>query len=67
MAPTAMAPTAMAPAGMAPADPPLAAAVAAGDDMATMLAQLKQLRELRSAGVLTEAEFEAQNARILPG
>jgi hypothetical protein len=67
MAPAGMAPTAMAPAGMTPAGPPLPAAVAAGDDMATMLAQLKQLGELRSAGVLTEAEFEAQKARILPG
>jgi hypothetical protein len=40
---------------------------AAGDDMISALAQLKQLGELRSAGVLTEAEFEAQKARILPG
>jgi hypothetical protein len=30
-----------------------------------MLAQLTQLGELRSTGVLTEAEFEAQKARIL--
>ncbi|MDO5711727.1 MAG: SHOCT domain-containing protein [Micrococcales bacterium] len=29
-----------------------------------MLEQLKQLGELRSAGVLTESEFEAQKARI---
>ena len=34
----------------------------AGDDT---LAQLQQLGELRASGVLTEAEFEAQKARIL--
>jgi hypothetical protein len=31
------------------------------------LAQLKQLGELLSAGVLTQAEFEQQKARILNG
>ncbi len=31
------------------------------------LAQLKQLGELRDAGVLTEEEFEAQKAKILAG
>jgi Short C-terminal domain len=30
-------------------------------------AQLKQLGELRDSGVLTEAEFEAQRAKILAG
>jgi hypothetical protein len=30
-----------------------------------MLDQLRQLGELRAAGVLTDAEFEAQKARIL--
>jgi hypothetical protein len=30
-----------------------------------MLEQLKQLGELRTAGILTDAEFEAQKARIL--
>jgi hypothetical protein len=29
------------------------------------LAQLKQLGELKDAGVLTDAEFEAQKARVL--
>jgi hypothetical protein len=29
------------------------------------LAQLKQLGELKASGVLTEAEFEAQKAKIL--
>jgi hypothetical protein len=31
------------------------------------LQQLKELGELRSSGVLTEAEFEAQKAKILAG
>ena len=31
------------------------------------LTQLKQLGELRTAGVLTVAEFEAQKAKILAG
>ena len=31
------------------------------------LAELKQLGELKAAGVLTEAEFEAQKAKILAG
>ena len=31
------------------------------------LEQLKQLGELKASGVLTEAEFEAQKAKILAG
>jgi Short C-terminal domain len=31
------------------------------------LAQLKQLGELKASGVLTDAEFEAQKAKILAG
>jgi Short C-terminal domain len=31
------------------------------------LQQLKELGELKSSGVLTEAEFEAQKAKILAG
>ena len=31
------------------------------------LEQLKQLGELKAAGVLTDAEFEAQKAKILQG
>jgi hypothetical protein len=31
------------------------------------LEQLKQLGELKAAGVLTDAEFEAQKAKILAG
>jgi hypothetical protein len=44
-----------------PAAPPPAA------DMSDRLAQLKQLGELLSAGVLTQAEFDQQKARILNG
>lgn len=43
--------------------PPPAPAPAADDT----LARLKELGELKAAGVLTEAEFEAQKARILAG
>jgi len=35
--------------------------------MSDRLAQLKQLGELLSAGILTEAEFDQQKARILNG
>jgi hypothetical protein len=34
-------------------------------DMDSKLAQLKQLGELKSQGVLSEAEFEQQKSRIL--
>ena len=44
----------------APAAPP----AAGGGDR---LAQLAQLGELKNAGVLTEAEFEREKARILSG
>jgi Short C-terminal domain len=37
----------------------------AEDPMANRLSQLKDLAELRDQGVLTEAEFEQQKARIL--
>ena len=49
------------------AAPPQAAAPAQQADMGDRLAQLKQLGELLSAGVLTQAEFEVQKARILSG
>jgi hypothetical protein len=45
----------------APAAPPQPA------DMNERIAQLKQLGELLSAGVLTQAEFDQQKARILNG
>jgi Short C-terminal domain len=44
---------------------PLPPAPPAPADMGHTLQQLKQLGELRTAGVLTDAEFEAQKARIL--
>lgn len=54
-----------------PALTPVAAAAApaasAGDDTGAMLEQLGKLGQLRDAGVLTEAEFEAQKQRILTG
>jgi hypothetical protein len=54
----------------APAHPPQAYAEPAPQqpaDMNDRLAQLKQLGELLSAGVLTQAEFDQQKARILNG
>ena len=50
-----------APPPQAPAGPPPAA------DMTERLAQLAQLGDLKSTGILTEAEFEQQKARILNG
>jgi hypothetical protein len=44
---------------------PVEPAPAAGGGMESVLEQLKQLGELRDAGVLTEAEFEAQKAKLL--
>jgi Short C-terminal domain len=50
------------------APPPQApAAPAPGVTMDERLSQLKQLGELLSAGVLTQAEFDQQKARILNG
>ncbi|MBV9325003.1 MAG: SHOCT domain-containing protein [Chloroflexi bacterium] len=49
--------------GIPPAGaPPASAAPAAVDDTLT---RLTRLGELRAAGVITEAEFEQQKARIL--
>jgi hypothetical protein len=45
----------------APAAPP------AEDAMDNKLDQLKQLADLKAQGVLTDAEFEAQKAKILAG
>jgi hypothetical protein len=42
-----------------------ASAASAPTAMDNTLAQLTQLGELRASGVLTDAEFEAQKARIL--
>ena len=46
----------------APPPPPPAAADAGQKDMVT---QLKELAELKDQGILTEAEFDAQKAKIL--
>ena len=46
----------------APPPPPPPAADAGQKDMVT---QLKELAELKDQGILTEAEFEAQKAKIL--
>ena len=45
------------------APPPQAAAPAAGEK--DMVTQLKELAELKDQGILTDAEFEAQKAKIL--
>jgi putative oligomerization/nucleic acid binding protein len=51
-----------------PAPPPhTPAAPAQPADMSERLAQLKQLGDLLAAGVLTQAEFDQQKARILNG
>jgi hypothetical protein len=39
----------------------------AGPSVDDRLQQLKELGELKSSGVLTDAEFEAQKAKILAG
>jgi hypothetical protein len=46
------------------APPPPAPAAPSTDDQ---LDQLKELGQLRDSGVLTDAEFEAQKAKILAG
>jgi hypothetical protein len=53
------------PATSAPQPPPPALDATSGNDTNELLAQLKQLGELRDAGVLTDHEFQAQKARIL--
>ena len=51
-----------------PVPPPQApAAQPQPADMNDRIAQLKQLGELLSAGVLTQAEFDQQKARVLNG
>lgn len=49
------------------AAPPPPPAAAPAPDMNESLAQLKQLGELRDAGILTDAEFEAKKTQILGG
>lgn len=57
--------TAAAPVAAAPAPAPSAATAAPATDMSATLEQLKQLGELRDAGILTPEEFEAKKALIL--
>ncbi len=59
--------TAAAPAAVvaAPAPEPAAAPAAPANDMSAKLEQLKQLGELRDAGILTPEEFDAKKAVIL--
>jgi Short C-terminal domain len=49
------------------APPPPPPPAPAGPDMDAKIAQLKQLGELKAAGVLTDAEFEVQKEKILAG
>jgi Short C-terminal domain len=49
----------------APAPAPPAAAAPAGAAGADRITALKELGELRAQGVLTDAEFESEKARIL--
>lgn len=70
--PTAPQPASAAPAFVPPAPaglpvPPATASAPAEDVTTRRLAQLTQLGELRAAGVLTDAEFEAQKAAVLAG
>ena len=51
------------PAAAPPPPPPAPAAAAPGTN--DMLAQLRELGELKAQGVLTEEEFAAQKAKIL--
>jgi hypothetical protein len=47
-----------------PPPPPAAPAATGADDM---IEQLQKLGQLRDSGVLTDAEFEAQKAKLLAG
>ncbi|MBZ2195862.1 SHOCT domain-containing protein [Ruania sp. N2-46] len=61
----AQAPPPQQPASAAP--PPAPAAPAPSASMDEKLAQLKDLGALKEQGILSDAEFEAQKARILAG
>ena len=50
-----------------PPPPPPPPAAAPASDMESKLAQLKDLAQLKEAGVLNDLEFEQQKARILNG
>ena len=48
-------------------EPAQQAPPAAGSTTDDTIARLKELAELKAAGVLTDAEFDAQKAKILAG
>lgn len=50
-----------------PPAPPAPAAAPAASDSDDMIQKLQKLGELRDQGILTEAEFEAQKAKVLAG
>ena len=50
-----------------PPPPPAAAAPAAGTSTDDLIAELEKLGKLRDNGVLTDAEFDAQKAKLLAG
>lgn len=60
-------PPAAQPVPMAAPVPVAAPAAAQPIDVDVLHAQLMKLAELRSAGLLTDAEFEVQKARLLAG
>jgi hypothetical protein len=47
------------------APPPAAAPEPAGDDSDDLINKLKELANLKDQGILTDAEFDAQKAKIL--
>lgn len=51
----------------APPPPPAPAAPAPAAGEADVIGQLTKLGELRAQGILTDAEFEAQKAKVLAG
>ncbi|MFB6819485.1 SHOCT domain-containing protein [Streptomyces sp. NPDC056347] len=52
------------PGGQAP-PPPAPTTLAPEEEMSHKIAQLKELGDLKSRGVLSQSEFEAQKARVL--
>jgi parvulin-like peptidyl-prolyl isomerase len=50
-----------------PPPPPPPPAAPAAADSSDLLAQLEKLGQLKTAGILTDAEFEAQKAKLLAG
>ena len=50
-----------------PPPPPPPPAAPASSGQSDMIAQLEKLGQLKAAGILTDAEFEAQKAKLLAG